>query len=149
VSILAFEGEYRWLSNFWPSPIVLDGKDYPTVEHAYQALKFADPAIHEAIRTAKTAGIAKRLGKGAIGKHPNWSSNRLVVMRRCLVQKFRIPELKEKLLATVNLPLVEGNRWGDTFYGVCNGEGENHLGKMLMEIREDIRKTDEMASYFI
>lgn len=53
--------------------------------------------------------------------------------------KFAIPELKEMLLATGDEELVEGNYWHDTIWGVCDGVGENHLGKMLMEIREDLR----------
>ena len=62
-----------------------------------------------------------------------------MLMKRLLKMKFAIPELKEMLLATGDEELVEGNYWRDTIWGVCDGVGENHLGKMLMEIREDLR----------
>lgn len=56
-------------------------------------------------------------------------------------QKFnhRYPELRTKLLSTGDLEIIEGNHWGDTFWGVCNGTGENHLGRILMQVREDLR----------
>ena len=53
--------------------------------------------------------------------------------------KFNIPELKQKLLETGNTELVEGNTWGDTFWGVYNVEGENILGRLLMKVREELK----------
>jgi predicted NAD-dependent protein-ADP-ribosyltransferase YbiA (DUF1768 family) len=53
----------------------------------------------------------------------------------------RNPELRVKLLNTGDLQLVEGNYWGDTFWGVCNGKGENHLGKILMRVRKELADT--------
>ena len=61
-------------------------------------------------------------------------------MRDCLRLKFEIPELREALLNTDNAKLIEGNWWGDKFWGICNGVGENNLGKLLMEVRDEIRR---------
>ena len=70
----------------------------------------------------------------------DWDTyKKFMLMKRLLKMKFAIPELKEMLLATGDEELVEGNYWHDTIWGVCDGVGENHLGKMLMEIREDLR----------
>ena len=70
-----------------------------------------------------------------------WNSyKKFHLMKRLLKMKFAIPELKEMLLATGDEELVEGNYWHDTIWGVCDGVGENHLGKMLMEIRENLKQ---------
>jgi predicted NAD-dependent protein-ADP-ribosyltransferase YbiA (DUF1768 family) len=58
-------------------------------------------------------------------------------MLNLLRQKFQNPELREKLLCTGKLELIEGNYWGDTYWGVCRGVGENRLGKLLMLVREE------------
>jgi predicted NAD-dependent protein-ADP-ribosyltransferase YbiA (DUF1768 family) len=60
-------------------------------------------------------------------------------------QKFSHPELRQKLLDTGSCTLVEGNTWGDTFWGVCDGVGENHLGKLLMTIRADLESDPSLA----
>jgi ribA/ribD-fused uncharacterized protein len=132
-----FEGTYRFLSNFWPSQVCLGVDIYPTIEHAYQAAKFTDPEIREKIRLAKDAKEAKRLGKRK-GMRSDWDEIKLGIMDGLLRQKFEDPELAKMLLSTGSEELVEGNWWGDTFWGVCKGKGENHLGKLLMKIREEL-----------
>lgn len=64
---------------------------------------------------------------------------KLRVMELLLRQKFQIPELGAKLLSTGSAELVEGNHWGDTFWGVYNKVGHNHLGKLLMKIRSELQ----------
>lgn len=135
--ITSFSGEYRFLSNFYPCEIPLDGIVYPSVEHAYQAAKFPTPS--RAFFVHCTAGYAKRLGREAI-LPPTWYRDKMIVMWRCLVQKFSHPHLRQSLLATNDRPLVEGNHWHDTFWGVCHGVGQNQLGLMLMAVRADIRQ---------
>ena len=61
--IQEFVGEYKFLSNFYPSPIVIDGKMYPTVEHAYQAAKAIHECEREFIRCASSPGEAKKFGR--------------------------------------------------------------------------------------
>lgn len=136
--IESFQGEYRFLSNFWHVYVRYDGELYPTVEHAYQAAKTLNPEFRKAIAYA-TTGEAKRMGR-QVPMRPDWDSIKIDVMRDLLRQKFtEEPELRELLLATGDAELIEGNTWGDYFWGVCNGEGQNNLGKLLMEIRDGLR----------
>lgn len=138
-AITSFSGRYRWLSNFWPAPVLLFGSElYPTVEHAFQAAKTLDRAERDAIRTAPTPGTAKYLGRRCTLR-ADWESVKLSAMRHLLMQKFAHPELHALLMSTGDAMLVEGNTWGDRFWGVCKGVGENHLGLMLMEIRASRR----------
>lgn len=136
--IEAFRGEYRFLSNFWHVYVTYDGEVYPTVEHAYQAAKTLSQEFRSAICYA-TTGEAKRMGR-QVPMRPDWDSIKIDVMRDLLRQKFAEPELREALLATGDAELVEGNTWNDYFWGVCNGEGQNNLGKLLMEIRDEIKR---------
>lgn len=138
-----FDGEYRFLSNFWPATCWLrDGLgDYPSVEHAYQAAKTTDLEWRKRIRSAESPGEAKRLGR-QLPLRADWEKIKLDVMFSLVWQKFACGlgnPLPEKLLATGDAELIEGNWWGDTFWGVCRGKGENHLGKILMEVRRILR----------
>lgn len=133
--ITAFEGEYRFLSNFFPCHIVMDGASYGSVEAAYQAAKTDDVEKRIPLQTA-SASTAKRLGR-TLPLRPDWNTCRLAVMELLLRQKFAIgTDLRNRLDATAPRELIEGNWWGDTFWGVCRGKGENHLGKLLMKIRD-------------
>lgn len=130
-----FANEHAFLSNFHPSPVVMYGQIYPTVEHAFQAAKTLDMARREEIRLAPTPGRAKRLGR-RVELRPDWDTFRLEAMETLLQRKFADPYLRERLAETWPHKLVEGNYWGDRFWGVCGGEGENHLGRLLMKIRD-------------
>jgi N-glycosidase YbiA len=131
-----FFGNYRFLSNFWPCRIKYEGLVYPSVEHAYQAAKTLDCSEKLKICEAKTPGQAKRMG---CTLRSDWEEIKLNVMLDLLRLKFSIPELKEKLLLTEDALLVEGNEWGDVFWGVWEGRGENNLGKLLMKVRGEIK----------
>jgi ribA/ribD-fused uncharacterized protein len=137
----SFRGDFSFLTNFYRSTIYYDGEKYPTVEHAYQAAKTLDPKMRTMIRTAKTPGIAKILGR-SVTLRPDWDSIKMHVMRTCIKKKFENPFMKPLLLATGNAKLVEGNTWGDREWGVYQGEGKNLLGKILMEVRDELRKDD-------
>lgn len=137
--IKRFIDEYEFLNNFYPTPIYdNDGKEYPTVEHYFQAMKTFNLQKRELIRLAESPGKAKRIGR-LVQLREDWEDRKLDIMEKALIQKFQIPELREKLLATGDEELVEGNFWDDTYWGVCKEKGENHLGKLLMGIREKIR----------
>ena len=138
--IHSFTHENGFLSNFHPAPVTLDDEIYPTVEHAYQAAKTLDRAERIQIRYAPNPAIAKRLGK-RVRIRPDWDQVKVDMMRSLLEQKFKNPELRHLLLMTKDAELVEGNWWGDTFWGVCDGKGANMLGKLLMNIRALIRTT--------
>lgn len=134
-SITSFKGRYRFLSNFWPVDIIFEDFVYPSVEHAYQAAKTTNSLFRKAIRRATSPRIAKRLGR-TVPIRSDWDEIKLSVMRDLLRQKFKGGTLHTRLRETVDVQLIEGNYWGDTFWGVCKGKGENHLGKLLMEIRD-------------
>lgn len=138
MKIDSFFGEYRFLSNFYISPISHDGIRFSSVEHAYQAAKTLDFAKRWEISQLATPGEAKRAGK-ALLLRPDWNHSRFLIMRELLMQKFvRYPDLRHKLLATSPNELIEGNNWGDVIWGVCMGKGENNLGKLLMAIRKEL-----------
>ncbi len=132
-----FAGEYRFLSNFWKCPIYFEGEVYPSVEHAYQAAKTRNMAEREIIRSKSSPGEAKKSGRG-VTIRSNWNDIKINTMRGLLITKFEWPGERDLLLKTGNAKLIEGNWWGDIFWGVCKGVGENHLGKLLMEIREPL-----------
>lgn len=136
-TIESFTDDYQFLSNFWPADVALDGVKYATVEHAYQAAKTIIPEEREWIRGQPSAGRAKRAGKD-ITLRPNWNEVKVPIMEDLLRQKFTHPELKQLLLDTEDKTLIEGNDWGDIFWGICNGVDENMLGKLLMQIRKEI-----------
>jgi len=137
----SFRGEYFFLSNFYSCEMVAEWDQgfskAPTLEHAFQAAKAVRREDFEAICRAATPGAAKRLGK-TIPIRGDWDAVKLRVMEDLLRQKFSNPELRKKLLETRGSELVEGNDWGDIFWGVCRGKGENHLGKLLMKIRDSL-----------
>lgn len=137
----SFRGPNRFLSNFYPAEVRLDGLPYPTVEHAYQAAKTLDSAARAYIRHASTPGEAKILGRNLrLNLTPGWALVRETVMRELVLQKFRDHPMLWRLLdATGEADLVEGNHHGDAFWGVCNGVGSNKLGIILMETRRALR----------
>ncbi len=133
-----FVGPYRFLSNFWPATVVLDGVAYPSVEHAYVAAKTVVPSLRTQIAATVEPGAVKRFGR-TFALRPDWEDVRLAVMEDLVRQKFSVEPLRSMLLATGDVKLVEGNTWNDHFWGVCRGRGENHLGRILMHVREQIQ----------
>ncbi len=136
--ISGFFGEYRWLSNFWPAKIILGDITFPTVEHAYQAAKTLDLEWRRRISYLQNPARAKKIGR--LSKlRDDWNEIKLQIMEDLIIQKFQILELKRKLLDTEDVTLIEENNWNDRFWGVCNKVGENHLGKILMKVREELK----------
>ena len=142
-----FDGPYAFLSNFFESPIeiLIDGRLYvaKTVEHAFQAAKVIQYHNDEAVEiiSAPTPGKAKRLGRRC-HMRPDWDQVKDTVMLSLLRKKFADPVLAEKLLATGDEELVEGNWWGDRYWGVCvtDGLGQNKLGQSLMKVRAELKE---------
>ena|SRR5664279_1068471 len=109
--ITSFAGEYSFLSNFYPAPIVLDGEDYPSVEHAFQAAKTDDLEERRAIRETPSPVTAKHRGK-RVTLCAGWNDLRFGVMEMLVRQKFmRHSALRERLLSTGDAELIEGNTW--------------------------------------
>lgn len=136
-----------FLSNFYPTPVTMpDGFTYPNAEAAFQAQKCATDAAKEKYKNPALAPIdAKRMGKIEPGLPDDWDERALDVMLDVLRAKFANPELRDKLIATEDAQLVETNKWCDNKWGVChcskcaNVPKQNLLGKLLMQVREEIK----------
>lgn len=171
--IKGFSGEYSFLSNFYECdmdftlPIFADDEDrevyrmsvdLPTLEHIYQAMKvFKDwetPRVSEVSAFLKffecrTPGEAKKRGREVPIDTEYWDSVKDEIMESLISIKFskKNKDLRQKLLDTGKAYLEETNTWHDTYWGVCNGKGENRLGHILMEERQKIYD-HELFSYF-
>ena len=137
-AILEFKDEYHFLSNFYICKFTWDGITWPHSESAYQAAKTLNANKRlEFINI--TPGLAKRKGRQLVIR-PDWEDVKLVIMAEILYHKFeQNPLLKEKLIATGSAKLEEGNTWNDRYWGVSppkSGNGKNHLGRLLEELRE-------------
>lgn len=141
--IAEFEGEYAFLSNFYPSPIFHDGIAYPTVEHFFQGMKTLDIDERKAIAGAPTPGKAKRMGR-QVKLRSDWEQVKVYYMELGLKLKFKNPELAQKLIATGDEELIEGNWWHDNTWGSCycdvcmHKPGRNMLGMLLMKVRKEL-----------
>lgn len=140
--IASFSGNYRFLSNFYLVDLVYEGVSYRSVEHAYQAAKTFDHLARLRVAAAPTPGEAKKLGR-ALRLRSDWETAKFDVMLELLRQKFAHEELADLLVATYPMVLVEGNDWGDRIWGVCGGVGENRLGWLLMQVRDELRAAQE------
>jgi ribA/ribD-fused uncharacterized protein len=134
-TIDSFTGDYAFLSNFYACKVNFEGVQYPSTEHAFQAAKTHDVGERLAIRDARSAGHAKKLGRNVLLR-TDWGSAKMDIMRTVLHEKFKDPMLLVLLMDTGKAKLVEGNHWGDTWWGVCKGKGKNNLGILLMELRQ-------------
>lgn len=139
-----FDGAYRFLSNFYCVNVVLDNMTFYSVEHAYQAAKSLIGHERRIVQQCATASEAKRIGK-QLTLRADWEQVKDSVMLDLLRQKFAQEPLRNLLLATGNEELIEGNWWGDVYWGVCRGRGLNLLGILLMQVRAELRIQDELA----
>lgn len=133
----------NWFSNFIPfeAPLIHEGISYPTPEHFFQAMKSYDAAERHAIALADTPGKSKRLGRRVMLRH-DWDEVKFKFMAHALSHKFAPgTRFHLRLLATGSEEIVEWNNWGDTVWGkdIKTGRGENHLGRLLMQLRDELR----------
>jgi ribA/ribD-fused uncharacterized protein len=131
-----FSAEFHWLSNFSPSPIEFEGELYMTVENAFQAAKTTDHRARALIRDcgpdeAKMRGMHVPLRSG-------WDDQRVSVMEGLLHAKFAIPALRARLIATAPRAIINRNVFGDSFWGICRGHGQNALGEAIMRVRASL-----------
>lgn len=141
--ITAFRGDYAFLSNFFVVPVLMEGVTYSSVEHGYQAAKTVNPIHRKQIAAAATPALARQLGK-QVTLRRYWDRQRDIVMLDLLRYKFAHPELAALLVATQMRMLLEGNTWGDKYWGVVRTaegwSGKNRLGNLLMKIRAELTK---------
>lgn len=138
-----FRGDYFFLSNFYIAPVTYADITYTSNEAAFQAQKLADPE-----RRIEFGGLnpseAKKLGRH-VPLRPDWEEVKIGIMYQIVTAKFmQNPALRLRLQATGSAQLEEGNTWGDTFWGRVNGIGQNHLGKILMQVRSELHKNKEL-----
>lgn len=134
-----FRGDYWFLSNFSPASHIILGVRYPTVEHSFQAMKCADPLERYTFAKLETPSEAKEFGR-QVDLRADWEDIKITAMKICVMSKFiQNYDLTLRLVNTGSADLVEGNNWNDTFWGICNGEGQNHLGEILMYTRNQLR----------
>jgi hypothetical protein len=147
--ILGFRGPTKWLSNFWPADIKYEGLVYCTNENAFQANKY--PQADRIPFTMCTPQEAKQMGQKPMSEPrlKDWMSGlRDRVMLRINLEKYLAHEdLRNRLLATSNAYLAETNTWGDKYWGICGGDGENMLGRILMGIRSYLKTSWQPGSY--
>lgn len=142
--IAGFRGDFRWLSNFERCDIYYKGILYKSTEAAYQAQKTLNIKARY-IFSKLDARESKTLGK-VINIREDWDSVKLTIMEDVCRIKFNLPEFKFKLVDTGEMEIVESNHWKDIFWGVCDGIGENNLGKILMKLRDEIKNDLKYAS---
>ena len=139
--IFFYEHDFYIFSNFSAFTLEWKGKLWPTSEQAYQAEKFDDEEMKETIRTASSAHEAYKYAESNKNKRrDDWDNIKLSVMKEILREKVnQHPYVKKKLLDSGDKELIEDS-WRDSYWGWGpNKDGENHLGKLWMEIREEVR----------
>jgi hypothetical protein len=141
----ANEKPYGAFSNLFKRPLIFDGQTYPTAEHAYQAGKAAKPEVRDWILAAPTPSLAAMAAHGLYRWDvvEDWATIKLDRMRGVLRVKFKANDLRTLLLSTGDARLVEAgttNNAVNRFWGEVNGKGENMLGQMLMELRDELRR---------
>jgi len=143
--IHGFFEQYRCFSNFHPCPVEIDGLTYPSSEHAYMAMKTTDAFQRKklAFEIVKP-GDAKKFGGpgGGITLREGWDAGlRDTEMDRVVYAKFSQNKAEQSiLLSTLGKSLHETNWWKDTYWGVCEGIGQDKLGKTLERVRDRIAR---------
>lgn len=147
-SITSFKEEYRFLSNFYQTPVTYKGLTYPNAEAAFQAQKCEKEEDKVKYTLVKNPVRAKQMGKKEPHLPANWNEISYEIMLGVVRAKFEVPEMAEKLLATGDAELVEGNNHHDNLWGDCSCArcaakvGENRLGKILMHVREELKNRE-------
>lgn len=134
-NVKGFFGDYRYLSNFHECPVYFEGLLYPSTENAYQAAKCVDVSQRVAFVDISPKD-SKKLGR-QINVRKNWEQIKFDVMGIVLLDKFyRNINIRRMLLETGTKYLEETNHWKDRYWGVCDGVGDNNLGRLLMQVRQ-------------
>ena len=127
---------YNWFSNMEPDPITIDNITYPSVENYYQSQKTLDLTERRQFETCNP-GYSKKLGK-SIKLRNDWEQIKFDVMEKALKIKFALGTSWYTKLKETEGEIVEWNNWNDKIWGkTLDGIGENHLGKILMKIRDE------------
>jgi N-glycosidase YbiA len=145
INFYSVSDEYGCFSNFSPHPIKLDGKIWPTSEHYFQAQKFEADEYREQIRKQKSPMIAARMGRDRKKRlRRDWESKKDDVMRKAVRAKFeQHDDIRAVLLGTGSAKIVEHTE-NDSYWGNGgDGSGKNMLGRILMQIRDALKRRNE------
>jgi N-glycosidase YbiA len=135
----SFRGQKFYLSNFYPCNVDYEGIMYPSSEHAYQAAKVLDEKTRYEMSQLIFPAAAKNVARN-LKLRPFWNEIKTKIMTDIVRAKFtQNLDCGMRLVATGDEQLVEENYWGDKFWGTVKGEGENHLGLILMQVRQELR----------
>ena len=143
MKIAEFRNEHFFLSNFYEAPVEYRGIRYGSNEAAFQAQKCLTEEEKLEFAPLRPSD-AKKKGR-RVKLRPDWEQVKIGIMEEIVRVKFtQNEELRVLLLATGDAVLEEGNTWNDTFWGVHlkNGQGQNHLGRILMKVREELRTAE-------
>ena len=138
--IRAFENEFAFLSNSYQTPFRIDGVSYSNVDQYFHAMKTSDKKQRDKILSTDNPNTIFKLGREC-QLRKDWETIRLKHMKRALIAKFnQNKDLRNKLIATKGFVLENGTLDKDLYWGknVSSGSGENHLGKILMELRDKL-----------
>lgn len=139
---MRFRGKYSFLSNFqyFDKPMQYGDLSFPTNEHFYVAMKTLDQDLRREVSIHPCKGL-KAFGN-TLPLREDWDDIKDKVMEFGLRYKYsrHNPTLRKKVIALKDVKIVEGNWWGDDYWGFClkTGQGENNLGKLIMKIRDEI-----------
>lgn len=140
IKIPHYESSYFLFSNFSPHKLIYKGVEYPTLEHAFQAQKFTNEAIRKEIINAPSPLMASTIGKSSPGKREGWAEIKLNIMYELLKEKVKQhEEVREALIKTGNEEIIEENPNDDFWGNGIDGTGENHMGKILMKVRDELK----------
>ena len=161
--ITKFEGRWNFLSNFYKCDIEHQGIKYTSVEAFYVAMKVNDQQLingvyytpgdfREMISKISIPGVVKKIGQ-KVKLRSDWREKKLEYMNWAIREKFKNENLADLLKSTADLELVEQNSWHDNFWGkcVCNrckGNEKNHLGKILMDVRDELNGRERGLDFF-
>ena len=143
-NIAGFVADYRWLSNYFLCRVEWEGRVYGSAEAAYHSGKYL--RAERDVFTNLDPDPARKLSRAKPYDTAAWEVRQVPTMREVVWAKFsQNPELAKKLLATGDRYLEETNWWGDSFWGVYRGEGQNLLGKIVMDTRARLAKESAAA----
>ena len=132
---MKFRNKYYFLSNFYPSPFKIKKITFPTVEHYFQCMKCISKKEFNLILSCKSPSEAKKLGR-KVKLRKGWKEIRVKIMKKGVYEKFKQNATLRKKLINIEGEIKEENTWNDTFWGVCNGDGKNILGEILMSTKK-------------
>ena len=142
---MLFHGSLDFLSNMYNCTVMYNGCTYKCAESAFQAQKCIKES-EKRLFVGINGFDAKRLGR-KVSLKSNWEIEKLAIMEEIVRAKFLQNPILAKKLISLQGNIQEDNSWNDTFWGVCNGVGENHLGKILMKIRDELNSSSSINLY--